>query len=196
MVRVFFCCALLLAGLAPALNSLAEAAEPVSPQPDGAALNPGLAVQYYYHYFRHVDEIIEWKDYRDGKPGEPIMEINYDVGQGAVLTSSEENGVGAEITGMIKLDKAGTYAFAFQSNDGVRLTIGGTQVVEDPDVHGDRFSEIGSLEITEPGWYPLNILYFERKNTSTLQFYWQPPGDTAGTMPIVPAEVLAHTAVE
>ena len=196
MLRALLYPSVLLAGLAPALITGATAAEPASPQPDESALKPGLAVQYYYHFFRHVDEIVEWKDYRDGKPGEPITEINYNVGQGAVLTSSEDDGVGAEITGLIKLDKAGTYAFAFQSNDGVRLTIGGVQVVEDPDVHADRFSEIGSLEISEPGWYPINILYFERKNTSTLQFYWQPPDSSGGTMPIVPGEVLAHTAAQ
>jgi hypothetical protein len=98
----------------------------------------------------------------------------------------------ARITGLIHLEAPGLYSFAFESNDGVRLEIDGERIVEDPDVHSDRFSDIGAMEVTEPGWYPLTIRYFERKSTSTLRFFWQPPG-TEGSMSLVPAEALAHT---
>ncbi|MDX1402449.1 MAG: PA14 domain-containing protein, partial [Kiloniellales bacterium] len=91
----------------------------------------------------------------------------------------------------ILFDTPGAYSFAFESNDGVRLEIGDYMVIEDPDVHADRFSDIGAVIVKEPGWHPITIRYFERKNTATLRFYWQPPG-TSGTMPVVPPEALAH----
>ncbi len=180
-----FCLAL---GL-PALP--AAALEPASPQPAPDALAPGLAVDYYFHLFRHVDELVEWQDYRDGKAGPPIPKLDYRVGQGNVLTSEGDDGVGAEITGFIRLDEPGTYVFNVRSNDGFRLSIGGERILEDPDVHADRFSDLAEVQVSEAGWYPLHLLYFERKNTSTLELYWLRPGEE-GRLSIVPAEAFAH----
>ena len=167
---------------------------PLEPQPAAGDLKPGLAVLYYLNLFRHVDELIDWQDYKDGKKGPVLSQLNYRVGTGPVLSSGYSDGVGAHITGLIHLDRPGTYAFSVQSNDGVRLEISGVQVLEDPDVHADRFSEIAQLTVEAPGWYPLSIHYFERKNTSTLELYWQRPGDQPGTMPLVPREAFAHIA--
>ncbi len=169
----------------------AEPIKPADPQPAAEDLKPGLAVVYYGNFFRHIRELVEWEEYKDGTPGEPLLELKSRVGLGKVLTSNSDDGVGAKITGYILLDTPGRYSFAFESNDGVRLEIDGQMIVEDPDVHADRFSDIGSVEVTTPGWYPITIRYFERKNTSTLMFHWSPPG-TEGTMPLVPGEVLAH----
>ncbi|MBE9555040.1 MAG: hypothetical protein IMF05_16360, partial [Proteobacteria bacterium] len=156
-----------------------------------ADLKPGLAVCYMYEFVRHIDEFAEWEKYRKCKPGAPLTILDSRVGQGTVLTSESDNGVMAKITGFIHLDKAGDNSFAFESNDGVRLEIDGELIVEDPDVHGDRYSEVGHMEVVKPGWYPLTIQYFERKNTSTLRFYWKPPG-VEGPMTLVPADALAH----
>lgn len=156
-----------------------------------AERKPGLAVCYMYEFVRHVDEFAEWEKHRKCEPGEPLAALDSRVGLGKVLTSKSDDGVMAKITGFIHLDKAGTYAFSFESNDGVRLKIDGEMILEDPDVHGDRYSDIGHVEVVEPGWHPLAVDYFERKNTSTLRFFWGPPG-TEGTFPLVPAEALAH----
>lgn len=65
-----------------------------------------------------------------------------------------------------------------------------TSDAEDSDVHGDRLSPKGSVTATEPGWHALRVLYFERRNTATLQLFWTPPGRS--TPEIVPAAALAH----
>lgn len=185
-----------LATVCLAFTAAANSLQRLEPQPAADALRQGLSVVYHFNFFRHVREIEEWKKYREGTPGPVISQLDYNVGQGNVLTSGKDEGVGAEISGLIHLEKPGTYAFAVQSNDGVRVEIGGLTVIEDPDVHADRFSEIVQVEVAEPGWYALDILYFERKNTATLELYWQPPGVGPGTMPLVPAEVLAHLKAE
>jgi hypothetical protein len=156
-----------------------------------AELKPGLAVCYIYEFVRHVDAFAEWEKHRKCEPGAPLAKLDSRVGNRKVLTSSSDDGVMAKITGFIHLDKAGSYKFAFESNDGVRLTIDGEMIVEDPDVHADQYSDVGTMEVAKPGWYPLAIDYFERKGTSTLRFYWRQP-DAEGPMPLVPAEVLAH----
>jgi hypothetical protein len=102
--------------------------------------------------------------------------------------------MGADIKGLINFEKKGTYTVMVHSNDGVRVTIGGVMIHEDPEVHADRFSEEIKLEISEPGWYPVHILYFEKKNTATLELYWDPPGPEE--IDYVPAAAFAHTGNE
>lgn len=148
--------------------------KPAQPQPAEGTLQPGLATEYLNIFIRHVDEIeIAGK----GKPGEPIEALDWANSDQEVLTSEYAQGVGARITGFIKFPAAGTYVMTMNSNDGIRLTVGGKVIAEDPDVHKDRYSEYAHVEITEPGWYPLYLLYFQRKGTNTLELYWQKPGE-------------------
>jgi hypothetical protein len=184
---------ILAAGLILAvLGAPAAGAEPrpADPQPGVDGRVPGLAVRYVFAYFRHIDEVVEFMAADKGKPGEPLANIDSKAGDGDVLTSGMDDGVAAAIVGLISLDAAGTYAFSAKSNEGFRLSVGGVQVIEDPGVHYDRFSEIGKITVTVPGWYRLKMLYFERKSTSTIQLYWRPPGSKK--MVVVPAEVLAR----
>ncbi len=162
-----------------------------NPQPSAESLKPGLGVTYYHHKFNDTREIPEWAKYKKGHKGEPILMLDYFVGDGEVLTSGRVNEVGADIRGFINFPEAGIYTMAMQSNDGVDLTIGGKTIVKDPTVHADRYSDLVPVEIKEPGWYPLHLLYFEKKVTSTLELYWKPPSST-GDMEFVPAEAFAH----
>lgn len=154
-------------------------------------MKPGLAVCYMFNLVRHIDEFAGWDMDNKCEPGAPLADLDWSVGEGKVLTSNSTDGVMAKITGFIHLDKAGSYRFTVESNDGVRLMIDGKLIVDDPDVHSDRYSEIGTMDVTKPGWYPLTVYYFERKSTSTLRLFWRPPG-TEGTFPLVPGSALAH----
>jgi PA14 domain len=176
--------------LAP--GAKAQVLDPPEPQPKPDELKPGLEVCYMYEFVRHIDQMVSYEDSLDCEPSEPLLELNATGGQGTVLNSKGNEGVMAKITGMIYLEKPGTYTFGFESNDGVRLEIGDYMVVEDPDVHADRYSDLGMIQANAPGWYPLTIRYYERKNTWTIRFYWLPPGGEQGTLPPVPANVLAH----
>ncbi|NNE83246.1 MAG: hypothetical protein HKN28_04680 [Alphaproteobacteria bacterium] len=192
LIATFVAAGLMAFTAAPAL-----AADPVTglvkadPQPAAESLNPGLGVTYYAGVFNSTDEIPGWAEYKKGKKGEPILMLDYNVGDGEVLTSGRVDEVAADIRGFIRFDTAGTYVMAMQSNDGVDLTIGGKSIIKDTEVHADRFSELVPVEITEPGWYPFHLLYFEKRVTSTVELFWNPPGD-GGTMDFVPAEAFAH----
>ena len=165
--------------------------EPLAEQPDPRSLKPGLAVTYYFAIFNLVDEIVEFSKLGPGHEGQAIPSLDYKVGSGDVLTSGRPDGVGADITGLINFPLIGTYMMALESNDGVRLEIGGKLIFSDPNVHADRYAKLVPLRIETPGWYPLSILYFEKRNTSTLQLFWAKPGDP-GRLKFVPADALAH----
>ena len=174
-------------GLALALfadrSGLAQ--QPAKPQPTAEQLQPGLAVGYATGYIQRLAEVRS-PSRRDAAP---LPKLDY-VGDAKVLTSDYTEGVSADIEGFIKLDAPGTWKFQVSSNDGVRVTLGGKKILEDDYVHSDRMSKVADVEVKEPGWYPLHVLYFQRKGTYALQLFWQKPG--GGEQQIVPAEAFAH----
>lgn len=161
--------------------------KPADPQPAAEALAPGLGAEYIFRLVRSVDSFEDSDDWRRGKP---LPRLKYKTGAGGVLTSGQSDGVCARITGFIRLDQAGRYLFATQSNDGVRVYLGDDEIIDDDGVHTDQFSSNAEVLVDQPGWYALRIFYFERKNTSTLELYWQPPDKQE--FEIVPAEAFAY----
>lgn len=165
---------------------------PADPQPDPAQLEPGLSVKYHFAIFNTIQGMImRTGGASTAQPGEPLKQLNYRVDFGDVLTSNRQDGVGAFIKGFIRFDSPGTYVFQVQSNDGVQLDIGGKTIHSDPEVHPDTMSDPLPVEITAAGWYPIEVIYFEKRNTSTLELYWKKPGET-GDFVFVPPEAFAH----
>jgi hypothetical protein len=157
------------------------------PQPTAAQLMPGLAVEYTYAIMNHVDDM-KGKKF---EPGPPVTHLDWKMGEGTVLTSKAADGVGAIISGFIQFEKAGVYGFDVTSNDGVRLEIGGKKIYEDPTVHGDDTSDRIDVKIEQPGWYPITVTYFEKRNTATLVVRWIAPGQSGKLAPVAP-KALAH----
>ena len=155
-------------------------------------LQPGLAVLYFDHKFvRHLDalppaEVVRQK----GRSGPAVPYLNHQFGRGEVFDSGTNRGIAMELRGLIRLDRAGTYGFQANTNDGFCFFSDDRLLLDDPAWHSDRLSPEALAVITEPGWYAIHIRYFQRKGTSTLQLYWKPPQDDA--FAIVPARVLAH----
>jgi hypothetical protein len=170
--------------------ALALAADPAAaqqranPQPKDDQLVPGLAVGYSYGYVQSLREVRT----PGSRDGEPLKQLNH-AGEGNVLTTTHVEGVQADIEGFIKLDAPGTYTFTVMSNDGVRVTLGGKKILEDDFVHSDRMSKPAEVKVTEPGWYKLNVLYFQRKGSYALELYWTKPD---GTQEVVPPEAYAR----
>jgi hypothetical protein len=187
------CLRLLIAAALLALAPPAAAAvAALSPQPDDGALKDGLAVRYYVSVFRTILDFTDHMRSVKGKAGPPIPELNYKVGIGKVLTSKENDFVGAHITGLINFEQAGTHHLEVTSNDGVEVTLGGQMIFSDPGVHSDSTSQPIPVEVAAPGWHALKVLYFEKQSTSTLILKWRPPG--AAGFEVVPAKALKHLA--
>ena len=164
----------------------AVAVAAASPQPAADKLRPGLSVTYFFGLINNIKEIPD----APGKAGPPLPALNYNVGFKNVLTSDREDGVQARIIGFIKLDKPGVWRFAVNSNDGVRLEIGGKTIYELPGVQPDVMSDVLEVKADTAGWYPIKLLYFEKKNTSTLELFWAAPG--VADLAIAPESAYAH----
>lgn len=159
------------------------------PQPDAAALAPGLAVSYAYG--GPVKTLANaTKKLKDATPGPALIGLSYldsDPGENA-LTSDKEEKVSAAINGFIKFDASGTFQVEFISNDGIVAHIGGQQVALFDGVHGCETAGVTEVEVPEAGWYEITATYFQRKGSSCLLMDW----DVEGEMLPVPDEVFAH----
>jgi hypothetical protein len=178
-----------LAALLAATSSAAPLAglKPAEPQPTAQQLAPGLAVQYTYGIVNHVDELTG----RKFEPGPPLPNLDYRNGYRKVMTAKSNEGVGALIDGFVRFDKPGVYGLDVTSNDGVRVELGGKLLHEDPGVHVDTTSDRIDVKIDQAGWYPLHVVYFQKRNTSTLVLRWTGPGGGGKLLP-VPPQALAH----
>ena len=168
--------ALLAAGAAPAQTALS----PAAPQPDPAALSPGLSVVYAYPPdVRGLYDAGEWLE-SGNEPGPPLVGIDYmDSEPGApILTAKRAEYVVAGIAGYLRFDAPGTWALEVHSNDGISVKLGGAEV--------DRFGgrrpcdTNGWVEVSVPeaGWYKLDALFYQRRNTACLMMRWRKPDGT------------------
>lgn len=172
-----------------------KSAEPVtislSRQPPEPSLAPGLSVIYFDRFFTHIDQMPdEQSAHKKGRKGPPIGNLNHRFGKGKVFDSGRSQGVGIQLTGFIRMSAPGTYGLKARANDGIRVFLGDTMIIDDPTVHGDRFSSEKAVEIQTPGWYPLKILYFQKKGTATIEFFWKEP--SGSVFQIVPPGALTH----
>jgi len=157
--------------------------KPADPQPEN--VNAGLAVDYAF-----PDDV---KSLRDAyialgigaEPGTPLVGLDYlsTESEPYALTSEQEIRVAARIKGYIRFDAAGTYTLETYSNDGVELSIGGSEVAK---VDEKRACDpVGAVEVSVPeaGWYELEALYWQRKGGSCLIMEWAAEGGELSTVP-------------
>lgn len=164
-----------LAVLAAAIVVLAGAAAaaplkltPADPQPRG--LKPGLSVRYAYP--PDVKSLNQARSALKNKsePGPALAGLDHrdtDIGQ-RVLTSKRAERVVAQINGFVRFDAPGNYTIDFLTNDGLQAVVGG-QVVGRFDGR-QTCSETFAVDVQVPkaGWYPVNILWFQRTKTACL----------------------------
>ncbi|MFJ8887791.1 family 16 glycoside hydrolase [Streptomyces sp. NPDC102402] len=96
----------------------------------------------------------------------------------------------AEVSGYLVVPEDGTYGFRLNSDDGSRLTIDGTEVIDHDGPHGAEPKD-GSAQLTA-GSHPFEVDYFERGGEQQLTLAWKPPG--ADDFGVVPHESLSTDA--
>ena len=165
---------------------------PTAPQPAAGDLAPGLAIEYFYNYFfRHLDLLTENKlGIKKGRPGKPVPFLNHQFLKNNVFDSGTNRGIAMRMRGQLLFNQTGSYTFRALCNDGLRVYISDRMIINDPTQHSDRYTIQALVEITEIGWYPLKVEYFQRKGTAAIKLLWRRPG--SDTFQPVPAEVFSH----
>lgn len=90
--------------------------------------------------------------------------------------------------GKINADADGTYVFAAKSTNGVRLTIDGTDVINNWVDHV-LITNYGSIALTA-GQHDIEVSYYNSTGDGIVTLYWIPPGSIY--LNVVPSDKLYH----
>ena len=158
------------------------------PQPSSEELEPGLEVYYTFGDVTDQNELANAQSLIDRveSPEKKTLEnLAFEDGP-KTLNSGVGQFVIAQINGFVRLAK-GQHTWTFWSNDGMRAIVGGAEIYKDDDRHPCD-NKLGPVTVEAPsdGWYEVNILYFNRKQSSCL--FW----DDEATEESLPPEVFAH----
>lgn len=91
-----------------------------------------------------------------------------------------------ELTGFVKIDRAGDYTFRLMSDDGSILYLNDLKLINNDGLHGAEAKE-GKINLAA-GNHRIKVEYFEGGADNILKLEWKKPGDAAFT--VVPTENL------
>ncbi|MFI6758022.1 family 16 glycoside hydrolase [Micromonospora sp. NPDC050417] len=94
----------------------------------------------------------------------------------------------SQVIGNINITQPGAYNFRLYSDDGSRLTIDNTVVIDHDGLHGANPPADGAITLTA-GYHSLRIDHFDRTVDQQITLHWQPPG--AASYVLVPNSVLS-----
>lgn len=161
---------------------LAAGAANAAPPPPDSDLDPGLTVRIH-----EVAEPLErLQAVAEGQtPNIDRLMPRLDLDRAAFDPATAP--FVTEVLGWLVVDEPGAYRFELTSDDGARLTIGGTVIVDHDGRHGPtpRTSDPVTLEA---GLHRLRIDHFDAGGNRVLQLAWRPPG--AADFAVVPTANL------
>ena len=83
--------------------------------------------------------------------------------------------------GFVNLETAGSWTFYTTSNDGVRLWVNDTQIIDNWNQHA--VTEDSAVVNLAAGWYPIRLEHFNQNGTSEITLSFQGPGQTKAIIP-------------
>lgn len=99
-----------------------------------------------------------------------VSTVNYNWGSGAVLTSNRGDGVIVRFYGYINIETAGSYQFGGNADDGLRIKVNGTSVVNSWIESGGAFRS-GTITLSA-GIVPIEVLYYENGGGAMVNLQW------------------------
>ena len=99
-----------------------------------------------------------------------VSDINFQWGSGSVLNSNRSEGVIVRFHGFINITTAGTYSFGGNADDGLRISVNNTSVVNSWIESGGAFRS-GSIYLAA-GVYPIEVMYYENGGGAMVNLQW------------------------
>lgn len=114
-----------------------------------------------------------------------VSTVDFNWGSGNVLNTGLSEGVIVRFFGFINIPTAGTYSFGGNADDGLRIRVNNTFVVNSWIQSGGAFRS-GNITL-DAGVVPIEVLYYESGGGAMVNLQWL----VNGTWEIVPSSVLA-----
>jgi hypothetical protein len=99
-----------------------------------------------------------------------VSTVNYNWSGGNVLNSNRGDGVIVRFYGYINIATSGTYQFGGNADDGIRIKVNNTSVVNSWIESGGTFRS-GSIYLAA-GTYPIELMYYENAGGAMVNLQW------------------------
>lgn len=139
--------------------------EPLEPVTLPDAVRPGIAYRFYDKQLEALPDFSALKADAEG------------VVQKLSIAPAKEHDTAAcalLFTGYIHVPQNGVYTFSTRSNDGSKLWIGDTLVVDNDGLHQEK--TVTSFAGLKEGYYPIKVGFFDAGGTAALSAYFAGPG--------------------
>jgi YVTN family beta-propeller protein len=124
--------------------------------------------------------------------GSPLLTrveaINFDWASNAPAAAVPKDKFSARWTGRMQVPTSGLYRFQTVSDDGVRVTVNGVQLINSWTNHSTKTDTSGDINLTAGQYYSVTVEYFENSGKAVARLRWRLPGTT--TYVAVPADKL------
>jgi DUF1680 family protein len=139
-------------------------------------LTPGLDYKYYEGSWKNLPDFSKLEVKKKG-----TVE-NFELSM-----QDQNDNFGVVFSGYLKITEKGEYTFSTRSDDGTRLTLAGKQLVLNDGVH-DFISVPSKPVLLSPGFYPLEVEFFEGSGGEGLEISTYSPVD--GKWNRIPKSIL------
>ena len=130
------------------------------------AVGDGLLGTYYDNrdltgeVFSRVDPTVDF-NFGDGSPDPRVGRETFSI----------------RWTGRLVAPAAGNYQFRLYADDGARLSLFGSRVIDDFTDHAARYATSGNVALAAGQSVPLVLDYYENTGGAQIRFEWKRPGD-------------------
>lgn len=130
---------------------------------------PGMASGLTYNYFQwssgnmpgtNLQQLVQFN--WEQSPQETGVVANFDIGP-----RNQNDRFAFEFEGEIQIDVSGVHRFYTRSDEGSRLYINGTSVVNNDGTHSAT-TKSGTFNFPAPGKYPIRVTFFENTSSQSL----------------------------
>jgi YVTN family beta-propeller protein len=117
-----------------------------------------------------------------------VEAINFDWGSNAPAAGVPKDKFSVRWSGRVQVPTSGLYRFQTVSDDGVRLSVNGVQVINSWTNHAARTDTSADVNLTAGQFYTVRMEYYENGGKAVARLRWRQPGTT--TYVAVPADKM------
>lgn len=111
--------------------------------------------------------------------------VNFDWGNGSPATGVNTDRFSVRWTGQVEPPVSGNYTFSTVSDDGVRLWVNGTQVINNWTDHAPTTNNSAAITLTGGQKYDIKMEFYENGGGAVAKLLWAYPGQAQQAIPKV-----------
>ena len=136
---------------------------------------PGLTGTYYNNRTLTAPEVLVRTD----------STVNFNWGNGSPSSAVNADSFSVRWTGYVRVAVSGNYQFQTNSDDGVRLSVNGSQIINNWTDHSTTTDTSANVALTAGVDHPITLDFYENWGDAVVSLLWKRPGDTSFS--VIPA---------